>query len=67
MSYDYDVVLTRKDGSVRNFRIYGQSTPNGGDIITLPVHGWVIKARISEPSQGSEMAQSVGHADAVEI
>src|SRR5438132_13381186 len=40
MSYDYDVVLTRKDGSVRNFRIYGQSTPNGGDIITLPVHGW---------------------------
>ena len=67
MSYDYDVVLKRKDGSVRNFRIYGQSTPSGGDIINLPVHRRVIKARISEPSQESEMDQSVGHTEAVEV
>ncbi len=67
MSNDYDVVLTRKDGSVRNFRIFGQPTPSGGDIITLPVDGRVIKARINEPSYGSEMDQSVDHADAVEV
>jgi hypothetical protein len=67
MSYDYDVALTRKDGSVRNFRIFGQPAPSEGDIITLPVDGRVIKARINEPSQGSEMDQSVDHADAVEI
>ena len=29
MSYDYDVVLTRKDGSVTNFRIFGESAPKG--------------------------------------
>jgi len=67
MRNDYDVVLTRKDGSVRNFRIFGQSTPGGGEIITLPVDGRVIKARINEPSQGSEMHRSVNHADAVEV
>jgi hypothetical protein len=67
MSYDYDVVLTRKDGSVRNFRIFGQPIPSGGDIISLPVDGRVIKARINEPSQGSEMHRSVDHADAVEV
>jgi hypothetical protein len=67
MSYDYDVVLTRKDGSVTNFRIYGQSTPKGGDIITLPAHGRVIKARVSEPSQESEMHQSVDHIAAAEV
>jgi hypothetical protein len=63
---DYDVVLTQKDGSVTNFRIYGRSTPKGGDIITLPAHGRVIKARVSEPSE-SEMHQSVHRADAVEV
>jgi hypothetical protein len=66
MGNDYDVVLTRKDGSVRNFHIYGRPAPNGGDIITLPVDGQQIKARISAPSQGSEV-QSVAHADATEI
>ena len=67
MSYDYDVVLTRKDCSVTNFRIFGQSTPKGGDIITLPARGRAIKARVSEPCQGSEMDQSVHRADAVEV
>jgi hypothetical protein len=67
MSYDYDLELTHKDGSVTNFRIYGQSTPKRGDIITLPVHGRVIKARVSEPSRESEMHKSVHRADAVEV
>ena len=67
MSYDYDVVLTRKDGSVTNFRIFGESAPKGGDIISLPAHGRVIKARVSEPPQGSEMHQSLHRADAVEV
>ena len=67
MSHDYDVVLTHKDGSVTNFRIYGRSTPKEGDIITLPAHGRVIKARVSEPSLESEMHQSACRADAVEV
>lgn len=67
MSQDCDVVVRRKDGSVTNFRIYGQSTPKGGEIITLPADGRVIKARVREPSQESKMHQSVHRADAVEI
>ena len=35
----HDVVLARKDGSAKHFRIYGRSTPNVGDIVTLPVDG----------------------------
>jgi len=66
MSYDYDVALTRKDGSVRNFRIHGRPTPRGGDVISLPVGGQVIKARVSEPSPETGMDQSVGHTEAVE-
>jgi hypothetical protein len=67
MSYDYDVVLTCKDGSIRNFRIYGQPRPNGGDIISLPVDGRVVKARIDECSQGSETSQFVDQTQAVEV
>ena len=67
MNHDFDVVLRHKDGSIANFRIFGQSAPKAGDIITLPAHGRVIKALVSEPSQGSEMHQSVHRADAVEV
>jgi len=67
MSSDYDVVLTRKDGSVRNFRIYGQPNPKDGDLISLPVDGQMIKARIGEPSQGSAIQQSADKACAVEV
>jgi hypothetical protein len=67
MSHDYDVVLTRKDGSVRNFRIFGQSMPKGGDVITLPLEGRLINARVSEPLQVSGMDRSVDQADAVEV
>ena len=66
----HDVVLKRMDGSVRNFRIYGRPTPNGGDTITLPVDGLQIRARVSKkaslPKPG--MVQSdYDHADATEI
>jgi hypothetical protein len=36
---EHDVVLARKDGFTKYLRIYGRSTPNVGDIITLPVGG----------------------------
>jgi len=45
MSSDYDVVLTRKDGSVRNFRIYRQPNPKDGDLISLPVDGQMVAHR----------------------
>jgi hypothetical protein len=66
----HDVVLKRMDGSVRNFRIYGRPTPNGGDTITLSVDGRQIRARVSKkaslPKPG--MVQSADdHADATEI
>jgi hypothetical protein len=46
----HDVVLTRRDGSVRKFRIYGRPMPGKGDAITLPVDGHIITARVSAPS-----------------
>ena len=46
----HDVVLARKDGSAKHFRIYGRSTPNVGDIVTLPVDGQIIKARVRQPT-----------------
>jgi hypothetical protein len=70
-TYTHDVVLIRKDGSVRNFRVNGRPTPNSGDTITLPVEGRLIRARVSGKSsvllQKPEMAQSVDHADATAI
>jgi hypothetical protein len=67
----HDVLLARKDGSVRNFRVYGRPTPNAGDIIALPIHGQLIKARVggksSVPLQQSEMVQSANSTDDPEI
>jgi hypothetical protein len=67
----HDVVLTRKDGSVRNFRVYGRPTPSAGDTITLPIDGELINARVggksSVPLQQPEMVRSANRADAVEI
>jgi hypothetical protein len=67
MAYDYDVVLTRKDRSVRNFHIYGRPIPKGGEIIGVPVDGQLVKARVHTPSQELGVVQSVDHADAFEI
>ncbi len=47
----HDVVLTRTDGSVRKFRIYGRPMPGKKDVITLPVDGQLITARVSVPSE----------------
>ena len=68
---EHDVVLTRKDGSAKHFCIYGRSAPNVGDIVTLPIDGRLIKARIGEihggASSRAEIVQSVDHIDAAEL
>ncbi len=68
---EHDVVLTRKDGSAKHFRIYGRPTPNVGDIVTLPIDGQLIKARIGEihgvASSRAEIVQSVDHVDTAEF
>ena len=68
---EHDILLTREDGSAKHFRIYGRSTPNVGDIVTLPIDGQLVKARIGEingvASSRAEVVQSVDHIDAVEF
>jgi hypothetical protein len=68
---EHDIVLTRKDGSTKHFRIYGGSTPNVGDIVTLPIDGQLIKARIGETrgvaSTRVEVVQSVYQIDVAEL
>jgi hypothetical protein len=69
--YDHSVVLTCKDGSVRYFHINGQPAPNSGDIVTLPVDGHPVKARIIETNGGGtsrlETVQAVDCVEADEI
>jgi hypothetical protein len=67
MSSDYDVVLIRKDGSVRNFRIFGEPSPHAGEVISLPVDGRIVKAQIGASPQESTASQSVDAARAVEV
>jgi hypothetical protein len=71
MTYDHSVVLTRKDGSARCFRVYGRPTPNKGDIINLPIGGHLVKARIRATNERdtvrSEVAESVDDLKAEEI
>ena len=64
---EHDVVLTRKDGSAKYFRIYGRSTPNVGDIVTLPIDGQLVKARIGEINGVTSRAEIVDHVDAAEV
>ena len=62
----YDVVLTRKQGSARsNFRVYGRSIPKTGELITLPLDGKAIKARVDRIV--SMPARSGGYVNAREI
>jgi hypothetical protein len=67
----HDVVLTRKDGSVRNFRVYGRPTPNAGDTISLPIDGGLINARVirksSAPLNQPETVRSANRAAVAEI
>jgi hypothetical protein len=55
----HDVVLARGDGSKRKFRIYGRPMPAHGNMITLPVDGHLIRARVTARSETAEMGQSV--------
>jgi hypothetical protein len=65
---EHDIVLTCKDGSERHFRIYGRSTPTVGEIVTLPVEGQPVKARIGEINGvTSSRAEIVDHVDAAEF
>ena len=57
----HDVVLTRRDGSVRKFRIYGRPMPGKGDVITLPVDGQLITARVSVHSEIPEMVEEMDY------
>jgi hypothetical protein len=63
---EHDLLLTRKDGSVRSFRIYDRPKPKEGDIITLPIDGQLIKASVKGAPEGAEMTRSAD-AEAVEI
>jgi hypothetical protein len=60
---EHDVVLTRKDGTTRHFSIYGRSAPNLGEVVTLPVDGQLVKARVGE----IHGVGSVDHIDAAEF
>jgi hypothetical protein len=58
----HDVVLTRSDGSVRKFRVYGRPMPGNRDVITLPVDGHLITARVSAPSEIPELVKQMDYA-----
>jgi hypothetical protein len=68
---EHDILLTRKDGSARRFRIYGSGRPNLGDIVTLPIDGRMIKARVGKadaiPSSAPDKVETVNELDAAEI
>ena len=63
---EHDLLLTRKDGSVRCFRIYDRPIPKEGDVITLPIDGRLIKASVKGSPEGPERTV-LADAEAVEI
>jgi hypothetical protein len=63
---DHDLLLTRKDGSVRCFRIYDRPRSKDGDIITLPIDGQLVKAAVKGSLEQPEMPV-LADAGAVEI
>ena len=60
---EHDIVVTRADGSVRKFRIFGQAAPRVGEAIILPMDGKLIKVRIDKTS-GAETFGSADYVDA---
>jgi hypothetical protein len=54
---EHDVVLTCADGSVRKFRIYGRTAPRAGEVVTLPIDGKLVKARIDKAT-GAEIIET---------
>ena len=67
MTSDHGVSLTRKDGSIRIFHVYGRQPPNRDEEITLPVDGRLIKARVYAFHDTEEAGTRVRQADAIEI
>jgi hypothetical protein len=63
---EHDLLLTRKDGSVRCLRIHDRPIPREGDIVTLPVDGRIIRASVQGPTEGREPV-ILADAEAVEI
>jgi len=63
---EHEVVLTCADGSVRKFRIYGRTAPRAGEVVTLPIDGKLVKARIDKAT-GAEIIGSVDPVNAVEM
>jgi hypothetical protein len=63
---DHDLRLTRKDGSIRYFHIYGRPAPKDGEIITLPIDGKLVKVSVTGSPEESETVMLVD-AEAVEI
>jgi hypothetical protein len=61
----HDVLLTR-GGHTRKFRVYGRAMPETGDIITLPIDGQLVKARVVAAPARTETAPSAD-AEAVEL
>ena len=57
----HDVVLARRDGSIRKFRIYGRPMPRNGDIISLPVDGRLITACVGAPSENPEVVKAMDY------
>lgn len=55
----HDLLLVRGDGSKRRFRIFGRPMPAHGNMVTLPVDGHLIRARVTVRSEAAEMDQSV--------
>jgi hypothetical protein len=63
---EHDLLLTRKDGSVRCLRIYDRPIPKDGEVITLPVDGRLIKASIKGAPEEPETTV-LADVEAVEI
>ena len=63
---DHNLLLRRKDGSVRCFHVYDRPRPNDGDIVTLPIDGQLVKAAVKGSPERPEM-RVLADAEAVEI
>ena len=57
----HDVALAIGTGSKRKFRIYGRPMPGKEDVITLPVDGQLITARVSAPSVNPEVVKEMDY------
>jgi hypothetical protein len=62
----HDVELARGDGPKRKFRIYGRPMPGIGEVITLPVDGQLIRARVTVCSKKPAMGEAAD-AEVVEL